>query len=210
VKSVSILFGALVLVSSGAQESVMADTDAGTAATDRVQALRREVQQNDQYIRDLEANVRTLRQQRQSRAADPRSAAVAAPAGEISAWSSSGLVTAPTLVRPAVPAPGVGWSPDVTAEVAPHATVRTREGRLTKGTAPALKSRKSALRTASLKRGLTQERVWDALGPPEFVRGKRAGVQYWHYGAGWVRFQDGRVTRWVPGQATRQAQAVIP
>jgi hypothetical protein len=56
---------------------------------------------------------------------------------------------------------------------------------------------------------MTQERVWELLGPPEHVRGRRTTVQYWHYGPGWIRFQEGRITRWIAGEAGRQASAAV-
>jgi hypothetical protein len=52
---------------------------------------------------------------------------------------------------------------------------------------------------ARLKHGWTQARVFNTLGPPEYVHGWRHGIQYWYYGAGWVRFSAGRLTGWNTG-----------
>jgi hypothetical protein len=178
---------------------------AGSSAADRqerVRALRRQVEQNDAQIRVLEETVRKLQTGKVSVEPAKRMPAPTGSLGEISAWSTTAPATgAPTATAtPPTPSPVVTTAPVVAA---PRDTgSRSRSA----SRAPIRPGRaRSLLAAAPLKHGMTQVKVWETLGPPEFVRGRRAEVQYWHYGPGWIRFQAGRITRWEPGSSELRA-----
>lgn len=179
------------VVTIGVAHPVVADTTANERA-ERVRALRRQVEQNDAQIRVLEQTVRRL-QAGKPGAGAPKPATVSAQQlGEISAWSTGG----PTAPGTAPVAPQPSPAPAVVTPAVPRPVDR---GRSTSTALHGAKRAKSRLAAASLRVGMSQVTVWDVLGPPEFVRGRRTEVQYWHYGADWIRFQGGRITRWEEG-----------
>jgi hypothetical protein len=188
-KRTSLLIGATAaaLLAAGGAASAAPD-DAAAAA--RVRALQRQAQENERQIRELEKTLQRL----QSGGVNAPSAPAVAPAaasGEISAWTSGTGSAAPAATEQRPSAPFRLVVPRPAAK-----PIAAKPGRRPK----------IVLASAPLKQGMTQEKVWEKLGAPEFVRGRREGVQFWHYGPGWIRFQQGRITRWEAGNA-RQASA---
>jgi hypothetical protein len=170
---------------------------AAPSAEERVRAMRRQVEENDAQIRALEATLRKLQGQKPGAEREKPARSLAPTGGEIAAWSSSQPAKVPT-VSPVVEQPIV--EPPA-AIVAPPRRVPPLSALAERRAA----RKRDRLAGAPLKAGMTQVKVWETLGPPEFVRGRRTEVQYWHYGPGWIRFQAGRITRWEPGSNELQA-----
>jgi hypothetical protein len=174
---------------------------AGSPANDgaeRIRHLRRQVEQNDAQIRVLEETIRKAQAGKGAIGPGTRSSAVASRRGEISAWSTGGPTTTPAapIATERPPRPGV---------VAPVAPRWSGPGRSPRAALHGAGRSRSPLADAPLKAGMPQVSVWDTLGPPEFVRGRRTEVQYWYYGGDWIRFQAGRITRWVVGATQLRA-----
>lgn len=196
-RSWPVLVSLTVVVTMGVAYPVAAGSSADERA-ERVRTLRRQVEQNDAQIRVLEATVRKLQAGKVGAEPARHTATPGGSLGEISAWSSTGPT--PTAPAPAeAPAPpsvgGVREPIHAPRSGRPATTPPRRRGQ-----------EKSFLARAPLKVGMTQVTVWETLGPPEFVRGRRTEVQYWHYGPGWIRFQAGRITRWEPGSNQLRAE----
>jgi hypothetical protein len=181
-----------------------ADGNGELQAAGRIRILRLQVEENDARIAALEARLKALQRGIQAPTAAP-AATPAAASGQISAWTSA----APAASAEVAPTRG-SQNPGGTALQTATAPSDTWKAAMRRANTASRPSRPSRIARIRLSRGWNRDRIWAMLGPPEFVRGQRDGVQTWYYGSGWIRFQRGRVSGWDAGTRDRLSQASVP